>query len=47
MHVLNTVDYSLMVGYFLMILTLGFILTRKAAGSLEDYFLGANPSPGG
>lgn len=45
MQVLGTVDYSLMAVYFCFILGLGFVLTRKAAGSMEDYFLGGKSVP--
>ncbi|MFQ5805967.1 MAG: sodium:solute symporter [Phycisphaerae bacterium] len=42
---LSTFDYSIISVYFLFLITLGFILTRKASASLEDYFLGGRRLP--
>ena len=42
---LSTVDYTIISVYFLFLITLGFILSRKASASLEDYFLGGRRLP--
>ncbi len=45
MTYLNTADYAVIGVYFLVLVGLGFYLSRKAAASLEDYFLGGRKLP--
>ena len=42
---LNAFDYGVISIYFLCLICLGFVLTRKASASLEDYFLGGRRLP--
>lgn len=45
MRYLNAVDYGVIGVYFLVLIVIGFILQKKASGSLEDYFLGGRKLP--
>ncbi len=45
MEYLSKLDYGIITGYFLLILSLGFVLSRRASASLEDYFLGGRNLP--
>ncbi len=45
MGYLNTFDYAVIAIYFTILVGLGFYLSRKAAASLEDYFLGGKKLP--
>ena len=40
MKYLNATDYTVIIIYFSILVGLGFYLQKKAAASLEDYFLG-------
>ena len=42
---LNVFDYTAIGIYFLILIAFGFILSRRAAKSLEDYFLGGRKLP--
>jgi len=42
---LTTLDYSTIGIYFVFLVILGFVLSRKASASLEDYFLGGRRMP--
>jgi SSS family solute:Na+ symporter len=42
---LSPFDYGIICVYFLILVTLGFLLSRKASASLEDYFLGGRRLP--
>lgn len=42
---LNTIDYISIAAYAGLVVMLGYLLLRKAAGSLEDYFLGGRNLP--
>jgi solute:Na+ symporter, SSS family len=42
---METLDYSVVVGYLVMLLVVGFVLARKAAGGADDYFLGGRRIP--
>jgi SSS family solute:Na+ symporter len=42
---LSPFDYSIISVYFLILVALGFLLSRKASASLEDYFLGGRRLP--
>jgi Na+/proline symporter len=42
---LNTADYVAIGCYFLILIVIGFFLSRKASRSLEDYFLGGRKLP--
>jgi Na+/proline symporter len=42
---LNPLDYGIISVYFLFLIMLGFILSKKASASLEDYFLGGRRMP--
>ena len=39
---LNTLDYSIILGYLVLVVLIGFFLSRKAGKSLSHYFLGGN-----
>jgi len=41
----TSVDYVLMVSYALLLVTMGFVLSRRASGSVEDYFIGGRKMP--
>lgn len=43
---LTTVDYVLIVGYFIILMGIGIYLQKKASNSIEDYFIGARKIPG-
>ena len=43
---LTTVDYVLIVGYFIILVGIGIYLHKKASNSIEDYFIGARKIPG-
>ncbi len=45
MHNLAVLDYAIIIGYLALSLIMGFIMTRKASGSLEHYFLGGRTLP--
>ena len=45
MHSLSVLDYSIIVGYLALSLFAGVLMTRKASGSLEHYFLGGRSLP--
>src|SRR5580698_1240928 len=45
MHSLSVLDYSIIIGYLLLSLVIGFIMTRKASSSLDQYFLGGRSLP--
>jgi SSS family solute:Na+ symporter len=42
---LGPVDYSIISVYFLCLIVLGFVLSKRASASLEDYFLGGRRLP--
>jgi Na+/proline symporter len=42
---LNTLDYSIIVVYFTILIGIGFYLKKRASASLEDYFLGGRQIP--
>jgi Na+/proline symporter len=39
---LNIIDYSIILGYLVLVVLIGFFLSRKAGKSLNHYFLGGN-----
>ncbi len=41
----STLDYIILVFYFLVLMSFGIILNKRASGSLEDYFLGGRRLP--
>ena len=45
MHFLNSVDYSVIVTYLLVLIGFGLYLQKKASQSIRDYFLGGNTLP--
>ncbi|NLP10714.1 sodium:solute symporter [bacterium] len=45
MHFLNSVDYTVIVLYFLVLVGLGFYLQNRASKSLQDYYLGGKNLP--
>lgn len=45
MHSLAILDYVLIIGYLGLSLVMGLIMTRKASGSLDHYFLGGRTLP--
>lgn len=45
MQHLNIVDYGIILIYFLVLLGIGVYLSRKASGSMEDYFLAGRSMP--
>ena len=45
MNYLSTLDYSIIIVYFLCLVGLGVYLQKKASKSLEDYFLGGRKLP--
>ncbi len=42
---LHSLDYGIVLGYFVVLIGLGIYLQRKATASLEDYFLGGRNLP--
>jgi len=42
---LNSLDYSVILVYFSVLVGLGFFLSKRAANSIEDYFLGGKNLP--
>lgn len=45
MHSLSTLDYSIIIGYLALSVVMGFLMSRKASSSLENYFLGGRSLP--
>ena len=45
MDYFGTVDYSILILYFLVFVGFGVALNRRASGSPEDYFLGGRKLP--
>jgi Na+/proline symporter len=45
MHSLAIIDYIIIIGYLGLSLTMGLIMTKKASGSLDHYFLGGRSLP--
>ncbi|MHB9037246.1 MAG: sodium:solute symporter family transporter [Armatimonadota bacterium] len=45
MHLLNTVDYVIIVSYLVLTMIVGLYLTKKASSSLDDYFLAGRSMP--
>jgi Na+/proline symporter len=45
MHAIHWIDYTIIIIYFLFILAIGLVMTRKASSSLENYFLGGRSMP--
>jgi len=45
MHSLSFLDYSIIIGYLVLSLFAGVLMTRKAGSSLEHYFLGGRSLP--
>lgn len=45
MRVLNSIDYTVIIVYFAILIGLGIYLQKKASQSLEDYFLGGRNLP--
>ncbi len=45
MQILNSIDYTVIIVYLAALVGLGFYLQRKAAQSIQDYFLGGNTLP--
>lgn len=45
MHYLNTIDYASIVVYVGLVVLVGYLLLKRAAGSLEDYFVGGRHLP--
>ena len=45
MNYLNKLDYTVILIYFSLLITLGMYLRKKASASLEDYFLGGKKLP--
>ncbi|MCE5250544.1 sodium:solute symporter [bacterium] len=45
MEYLNTIDYTVMLIYFAILIGLGMVLKKMASRSLEDYFLGGRRLP--
>lgn len=45
MQYLGIMDYFIIGGYFLILVALGFYLSRKASKSMDDYFLGGRSLP--
>ena len=39
---LSTLDYSIILGYLVLVVLIGIFLSRKAGKSLNHYFLGGN-----
>ena len=42
---LNVLDYSLIIGYFAILVGIGFYLRKRASASMDDYFLGGRRLP--
>jgi solute:Na+ symporter, SSS family len=45
MHPLARIDYAIIIGYMALSLIMGFLMTRKASSSLDNYFLGGRSLP--
>ena len=45
MNTLSSIDYIIICGFLIVSLIAGLVMTRKAAGSLDDYFLGGRKIP--
>ncbi|MDD5199135.1 MAG: hypothetical protein PHC88_04970 [Terrimicrobiaceae bacterium] len=45
MHALAPLDYSIIIGYLLLSLVMGVLMTRIASRSIENYFLGGRALP--
>ena len=45
MKYLDTLDYSIIVIYFVFLIGLGLYLEKKASTSIEDYFIGGRSLP--
>jgi solute:Na+ symporter, SSS family len=45
MNQLNLFDYTLIAGYFAVLVAVGFYFRKMASASLEDYFLGGRKLP--
>ncbi|MCC6144576.1 MAG: sodium:solute symporter [Candidatus Hydrogenedentes bacterium] len=45
MNYLNWVDYAFILAYVFVVVLIGYLLLRKASGSLEDYYLGGRKLP--
>ncbi len=42
---LSTIDLSILVGYFILITVVGLLVSKKASGSIKEYFLGGRSIP--
>ena len=45
MHTLHPVDYGIIIGYLLLSLIAGLLMSKRAGSSLEEYFLGGRSMP--
>ncbi len=45
MNYLATIDYFIIACYFLVLLTIGLVLRKRASKSIEDYFIGGRKMP--
>ncbi len=45
MRVLSTLDYSIIIGYIVLVFLIGLYFTRKASNSVEDFFIGSRGMP--
>lgn len=45
MHTLAPLDYGIIIGYLVLSLVMGILMTRKASSSLDNYFLGGRSLP--
>jgi Na+/proline symporter len=45
MNKLNYLDYSMIIGYFIILVVIGLYLKKRASASMDDYFLGGRKLP--
>jgi len=45
MHSLSIIDYTIIIGYLLLSICMGLIMTRRASRSIDHYFLGGRSLP--
>lgn len=45
MHLLSPLDYGIILGYLLVLVAVGVLMTRRASASMEQYFLGGRALP--
>ena len=42
---INTIDLAIILGYFVVAITLGILVSKRAVKNMNSYFLGSNTLP--